>query len=238
MVAQLRDAANLGIPSPPLRGRIRAGDGRLPPTRSAGPRRGEMHPRGYRHLAVAGEGSEARGDRLDDFADDGGGGPIFPDQARGRAHGSGELGRRVGRRLAVEGDFLGRDIDPPPAGRAQGRREIVDVREGEGAGRAGPRRDRWAEPCRRHLERNAKPGIFGQRCPADEGQASAVPGRLRDVAEGGGRVPCIGNGDVKTPFDAKRMIDDTGCDGVMIARAMIIIPNTERELPTTPISYS
>ncbi|RXJ01081.1 tRNA dihydrouridine synthase DusB [Anaerobacillus alkaliphilus] len=43
---------------------------------------------------------------------------------------------------------------------------------------------------------------------------------IRQVKESVG-IPVIGNGDVKTPQDAKRLLETTGADGVMIGRAAL-----------------
>lgn len=45
-------------------------------------------------------------------------------------------------------------------------------------------------------------------------------------------IPVIGNGDIKTIYDAKRMIDETNCDAIMIGRASLGNPYIFKQVTT------
>lgn len=44
------------------------------------------------------------------------------------------------------------------------------------------------------------------------------------------KIPVVGNGDICTPDDARRMIDQTGCAGIMIGRAALSAPWIFRDI--------
>lgn len=53
-----------------------------------------------------------------------------------------------------------------------------------------------------------------------------VIGRIKDAVS----IPVIGNGDVDSPLKAEKMMKDTGCDGIMIGRAVRGNPWIFREM--------
>ncbi|MBR4726006.1 MAG: tRNA dihydrouridine synthase DusB [Lachnospiraceae bacterium] len=77
-----------------------------------------------------------------------------------------------------------------------------------------------------------RPGEFAKYLEDGGASCIAVHGRTREQYYSGSAdwnsihevkeavtIPVIGNGDVDSPGSARRMLDETGCDGIMIARA-------------------
>ncbi|MBN1209647.1 MAG: tRNA dihydrouridine synthase DusB [Myxococcaceae bacterium] len=106
-------------------------------------------------------------------------------------------------------------------------------------------RSGWDEHNRNYLQVAGE--LFGAGCAAlaihPRTQAQGYSGKadwdvIADLKRHFPDRPIIGNGDVKTPADARRMRESTGCDFVMIGRAALGNPWIFRELaggePPTP----
>ena len=72
-----------------------------------------------------------------------------------------------------------------------------------------PRSDnRECVEIKRYLDNN-----YREMCIRDRSIIAAV----KDAVH----VPVLGNGDIRTAEDAVQMVEETGCDGVMIARRCV-----------------
>ena len=64
-------------------------------------------------------------------------------------------------------------------------------------------------------------------------------GEFKEVADHLTKIPFMGNGDVRTPEEAKKMLDEVGADAVMIGRAALgnpwIVKQTTHYLETGEI---
>ena len=76
------------------------------------------------------------------------------------------------------------------------------------------------EVAKRCEEAGASAIAIHGRTRAQGYSGNADWGIIKDVEESVS-IPVIGNGDVKTIYDAKRMLDETGVDAVMIGRATL-----------------
>ena len=67
-----------------------------------------------------------------------------------------------------------------------------------------------------------------------QGFSGRADWELIEKVKGAVRIPVIGNGDVTTSLLAKRMMDETGCDGVMIGRGVLGNPWVFRSKDSAP----
>lgn len=92
------------------------------------------------------------------------------------------------------------------------------------------------------VEKAGASGISVHPRTRSQGYAGKADWKIIKNVKDSVSIPVIGNGNIKSPEDAKRMLDETGCDAIMIGRGVLgnpwLIENTVKYLSGEEVESS
>lgn len=71
------------------------------------------------------------------------------------------------------------------------------------------------------IEQAGASAIFVHPRTRSQGYSGVADWKIIKDVKDSVKIPVIGNGDIKTPYDCQRMLNETGCDAVMIGRGVM-----------------